>query len=146
MYYKICLICLIFINILLSNNLPDTNKTPGNIVPGIMLMELCNKCFLDKQPISNNTIKKVAENYKIPISDFNKYTFDCLIPVSLGGSSEIKNVWPIDNKLVWKKHVLDSTLNWLVCNAQIDVKEARKIIVSNWIFAYKFYCTNTLTK
>jgi hypothetical protein len=125
-----------------AGNLPDSIKTPGDTVSFIMLMDLCNKEFLSKQPISNKTGNAAFLNYRIYGADRYKYVLDLLIPVNLGGNAEIKNVWPQLKNTKWssyRKDALEDTLNWMICNAKITLKEARFVIKKDWITAYRYY-------
>jgi len=128
--------------------LPDTTKTPGDTVGNVMLMELCNPDFLIGQPISSTTRATVLKRYGLTEATSYPYILDLLIPCNLGGSSEVKNVWPQPRKgdwSYWKKNELEKKLNYLVCNAKLSVKEARHIIVSDWITAYKVFVLQDTT-
>ena len=136
---KTAILILLLAVIACSGVLPDTTKTPGDTVPGIMLMDLCNPEFLSPQPVTIPTIKKVMLLYKIPPAVMNAYVYDQLIPVNLGGSADVKNVWPQTKIFADKKDRLELKLNWMVCNAKLSIKEARYIIKFDWLTAYRLY-------
>ena len=68
---------------------------------------------------------------------------DHLIPLSLGGSNSIPNLWPQSyHTTPWNAHVkdvLEVRLHNLVCNGKVDLQTAQHEIATNWIKAYQKY-------
>jgi hypothetical protein len=113
-----------------SGTLPDPKKTPGDIIPGTALCWVCNK-WIDSYPIPMKSIITVYKNYKININD-KSYSINRLIPVSLGGSNDIKNLWPIRSIDLYRKIKVENDLFRCVCNGLMPLKEAQAILVMNW--------------
>ena len=73
--------------------------------------------------------------------DFDGY-LDHLIPLSLGGSNDPDNLWPLpDNKEygVSAKKELDAKLHAMVCGKEISLKAAQDAVRKNWVKAYDQY-------
>ena len=68
---------------------------------------------------------------------------DYLITPALGGSQDIRNLWPHSYSATeWNarvKDVLEDRLHEMVCEGQLDPVTAQREIASNWIVAYKKY-------
>jgi hypothetical protein len=65
------------------------------------------------------------------------------VPLELGGSNSIRNLWP---QSYWTKplnaHVkdrLENKLHKLVCTGKLGLPEAQKAIAQDWVEAYKTY-------
>lgn len=77
---------------------PNAGFTPGCLCTkndpdfdGYIYKEHIAHCI---RRLPTNVIKLVMSRYNINIRDKNKYEFDRLIPVSMGGSNNACNIWP----------------------------------------------------
>jgi hypothetical protein len=87
--------------------------------------------------------KEVYAEYHITHHSKGQYEVDHLISLELGGSNDIKNLWP-ESYLTdpWNAHVkdkLENRLHRLVCTGKITLKEAQDAISKDWIAAYIKY-------
>ena len=136
------LLVLLITTLAFGGNLPDTTKTPGDTNRAVMLMELCHPEYLRGANIPPTVRANVLKNYGLTEANMNSYIMTFSIPVCLGGSATIKNIWPLKIKGEWnyfQKKIIDKKLNHMVCNAEISLQEAREIIKSDWILAYKIF-------
>ena len=86
--------------------------------------------------------REVYREYDIISHGPGDYEIYRLIPLELGGSNSIKNLWPESHRTAWNAQVkdrLESKLHELVCDGKIDLKTAQPAIASNWIEAFKLY-------
>lgn len=70
------------------------------------------------------------------------YNVDHLIPISLGGSNSITNLWPQPLSGEWNytmKNKLERKLYKMVCSGAITLERARQEIAGDWVSAYKKY-------
>lgn len=71
------------------------------------------------------------------------YEVDHLITPALGGTDDIRNLWPEPyTSTEWNAHVkdkLEDRLHDLVCGGKLDLATAQRDMASNWIQAYKKY-------
>jgi len=72
---------------------------------------------------------------------------DHLIPVSLGGSNDPDNLWPMpDNKEygIAAKRELEDKLHQMVCAKEITLKDAQDSLKKDWTKAYDRYIKGAL--
>jgi hypothetical protein len=124
-------------------SLPKPSLTPGATVP-VTRADVC----VAEQPDDARVIpvsvqRQVFEEYGIRDAGPRAYELDHLITLSLGGSDDIRNLWPQSYSApVWNAHVkdaLENRLHQLVCDGQLDLTSAQHDISTDWIAAYKKY-------
>lgn len=123
--------------------LPDSTLTPGDIFD-VLGQDVCVPGYTKKVRAVPQEIKQeVYREYGITSHVRGDYEIDHLIPLELGGSNSIKNLWPESYlTLPWNARVkdrLEDKLHELVCSGQMDLKTAQQAIAANWIEAYKKY-------
>jgi hypothetical protein len=123
--------------------LPDSNLTPGDTFD-VTAEDLCVIGYSKKvRNVTAEMKRGVYQEYGIISHEPGDYEVDHLIPLELGGSNSIKNLWPESHRtLPWNAQVkdrLEGKLHELVCDGKIDLKTAQQAIASNWIEAYKLY-------
>ena len=123
--------------------IPAADLTPGATLPATR-NELCRSNPPQDVPLVPAPIRqKVFENYGLRNARPENYEVDYLITPQLGGSSDIRNLWPEPYaSIVWNAHVkdeLEDRLHDMVCDGSVDLRTAQHDIASNWIAAYKKY-------
>lgn len=77
---------------------PDLAATPGDFCtvknPDFSGYRYRSRIAYCKRNVSSETKVKVYEYYNVPLEKRRFYTIDHLIPLSIGGSNEEKNLWP----------------------------------------------------
>ena len=121
--------------------LPDPKLTPGDAFD-VTASDLCRPGYrspADRVPIALK--RQVFDRYRIPGNEVG-YHVDHLIPVGLGGSNSISNLWPQSLSAEWgweRKNKLERKLSKMICTGELDLKTAQREIAADWIAAYKKY-------
>lgn len=121
--------------------LPNPKLTPGEALD-VTKDDLCKpekKDLEDKVPVAVK--RQVFDRYSLGANAVG-LNVDHLIPISLGGSNSIKNLWPQPLSGEWsyhRKNRLEHRLHKMVCTGDLDLKTAQREIATNWVSAYKKY-------
>ena len=121
--------------------MPNPKLTPGATLD-VPQKELCEHGFESSDRTIPITLKiQVADRYGIG-ADVAGYNVDHLIPVGLGGSNSLKNLWPQPLSGEWsyqKKNRLEARLRKMVCSGDLELKKAQQEIATDWVSSYKKY-------
>jgi hypothetical protein len=147
MFIRAFAFLLLFARVVLAQQptliLPDPKLTPGDVFE-VTVQDICVPGYSKKvRNVPAEMKREVYEEYGVTSHDPGDYEVDNLIPLEVGGSNSIKNLWPeLHRTSPWNAQVkdrLESKFHELVCNGQLDLKTAQHAIASNWIEAYKLY-------
>jgi hypothetical protein len=110
--------------------LPDPKLTPGDTFE-VTAQDVCVPGYAKKVRAVPAWLKRQAyAEYGITEYKTRDYEVDHLIPLSLGGSNSIRNLWPQSTKTSpWNSYVKDALerkLHKLVCAGQLDIKTAQR--------------------
>ena len=123
--------------------LPDRAITPG-FTREVSLSELCEVRNDETiRDVSSQLQSKVFREYGIDTESTSDFEVDYLITPGLGGSDDVRNLWPEPHSnTLWNSYVkdqLEDHLHHLVCGGKLRLEEAQGDIASDWITAYKKY-------
>jgi hypothetical protein len=127
-----------------QGGVPNHSLTPGATRP-VALADICPLGDDDLDPaVPAATQRVVFEEYGIaPDATAKKYQVDYLINPQLGGTNDVRNLWPEPyTSTVWNaqvKDALEDRLHEMVCAQTIDLASAQRDIATDWISAYKKY-------
>ena len=120
--------------------MPDPSLTPGHTM-AVTKDDLCREGqpgLRDK--VSMKVKAQVFDLYGIRPDTPGSFNVDHLVPVSLGGSNNLENLWPQPLSGEWnylQKNKLESRLRKMVCGGELELKEAQEGIARDWVSAYK---------
>jgi hypothetical protein len=123
--------------------LPDPGITPG----ATREVALADLCLADDdevvRSVPSSLRERIFQEYGMGAVPATEFEVDYLITPGLGGSDDVRNLWPEPrSNTVWNSFVkdqLEDRLHHMVCERKISLNEAQKEIASNWIEAYKKY-------
>jgi hypothetical protein len=124
--------------------LPDRTFTPG-ATRSVNLADVCSQREEDLDPAVSDRVRKVVfqEYGMMSSTKTDGYQVDYLINPQLGGTADVRNLWPEPyGSTVWNAHAkdaLEDRLHRMVCDKQIDLASAQHAIATDWIAAYKKY-------
>jgi hypothetical protein len=121
---------------------PNSRLTPG-VAASASEEEICRVDPPKNKVVPVSVERRVFEAYGIDQADTRAYEVDYLITPALGGSDDIRNLWPQSySATTWNarvKDALEDRLRHLVCTGELDLATAQRDISKDWIAAYKHY-------
>ena len=106
--------------------------------------DLCSPGAHDSAPAVPRAVAlKVFAAYGVRDPRPLAYELDYLIAPELGGTNDIRNLWPQPYRTVpWDAHAKDALedhLYTLVCEGNLDLATAQEDIAKDWVAAYRKY-------
>jgi hypothetical protein len=124
--------------------LPSPELTPG-LVASTDTVLVCAKDYPAKARNVSRSIKnKVYRAHKVDKERCNKgCKIDHLIPLSIGGSNDPRNLWPHEYGADWNvfsKTRLEVRLRKEVCSGRMEITQAQECIRKDWTQCFQqFY-------
>lgn len=132
-----------------SQIVPNSQITPGALDPTLTKEVICSPTFHTSAVRNVSEYKKrlvyatySATNHVGVCVGIEGCEVDHLIPLYIGGSNDVTNLWPQPYTGTWGAHTKDKLevkLHTLVCSGKVDLETAQKAIATDWIKAYKTY-------
>lgn len=120
--------------------LPDTSCSPGAVFANITASQVCKAGYASSvRNVPQSEKNQVYAEYGITQHAPGAYEIDHLVSLEIGGSNDIKNLWPQSYTGPFNAHIKDTLENFLhnqVCAGKLQLQCAQKAISSNWITAY----------
>lgn len=153
MYNKwlvICLFASVAVNATDLPQKPNATLTPGAVNPAVTKEVLCVTNYVEGKDPQGKSVRNVSESRKKQVfAEYHvdpassKFEVDHLISLELGGSNDIKNLWPQSYTTqpynAYMKDKLENKLRKLICSGELDLAKAQKEIAADWILAYNKY-------
>jgi hypothetical protein len=122
--------------------LPSAFLTPGD-AKKVTKEQICTPGYVASIKATKDSMKEEAfSRYGLRDGKSSTDVLDHLIPVELGGTDSIENLWPEPVKGEWnaaQKDALEQKLLGMVCDGSLTVKQAQTAIKKNWVQAYQQY-------
>ncbi len=125
---------------LAHGGLPDSACTPGAIFTNATPQQICTYGYTRSvRNVPYSEKDQAYAEYGIEQHSPGQYEIDHLIPLELGGSNDIANLWPEAGSPKPGFHEKDQVENYLhdqVCSGAMPLKDAQTQIATNWLAVY----------
>jgi hypothetical protein len=127
------------------SGLPDSACTPGAIFATATTDQICQPGYSTSvRDVSTAEKDQLYAEYAIVSHATGEYEVDHLVPLELGGSNEVANLWPeLANPRpgFHEKDQVENQLLDLVCSGAISLLQAQAQIATNWLDVYSHTST-----
>jgi len=120
---------------------PNIVLTPGATIL-LSRSAVCSQANVKNKDVPASIQRTVFEEYGLTKAQARAYEVDYLVTPALGGSDDIRNLWPQSYSSLWNarvKDALEDRLRDMVCDGRLELADAQREIAGNWIEAYKKY-------
>jgi len=119
-----------------QDGLSDASCTPGAIFPNATTSQICTPGYAQSvRNVPQSEKDQVYAEYGITKHAPGQYEIDHLVSLEIGGSNDMKNLWPELYTGPYNAHMKDQVENFLhaqVCSSKMSLKEAQAEIATNW--------------
>jgi len=112
--------------------LPDRTCTPG-AVASTSLAVVCRTSTRSRRHVSRELWRAVFVEYGLaPRETPGAFEVDHLVPLELGGSNDLGNLWPEAAPGFHDKDRVEDELHARVCSGRMTLEEAQREIAADW--------------
>lgn len=119
-----------------QNGLPDPSCTTGAAFANVTVAQICKAGYAQSvRDVPQSEKNQVFAEYGIPKHPTGTYEVDHLISLELGGSNDLKNLWPeaaLPKPGFHEKDGVEDFLHNQVCSGKLALKQAQTAIATNW--------------
>lgn len=112
---------------------PNEAQTPGEVCttknPDFSEFRYAEKIPYCKRNVSTRTKNGVYRSYGVNLKNKKAYTIDHLIPLSIGGTNSVKNLWPEPKSIKDLRYNLELEIYYAVKSGDLTQAEAIEIVL-----------------
>ena len=120
--------------------MPDARLTPGAVFD-VTAAQVCVPGYSKSvRDVTTATKDQVYKTYGITSHAEGQYEIDHLVPLEIGGSNDIRNLWPEPAEPrpgFHEKDKLEDALHALICNGKLEIGEAQQEVMRDWYLSYR---------
>ncbi len=120
----------------LQTGLPSSFLTPGDSKK-VTKEQICAPGYAASLKATKESAKEEAfSRYGLRDGVSKTSVLNHLIPIELGGTDNVENLWPEPMKGDWnatQKDALEQKLLGMVCDGSLTAKQAQNAIKKNWV-------------
>ena len=113
---------------------PDPVLTPGTVIRGIDTKTTCHNGYARlARHVSKHLKTEVMKRYKLDPATQHLYEIDHFIPLNIGGTNDITNLWPEPLASAHDKDKVEFFLYQEVCHSRMQIEDAQDQIKTDWV-------------
>jgi hypothetical protein len=114
-----------------GGDLPDPDCTPGAIDTTVGVRTVCTQPSSERRDVPPAVRRHVLVSYGMDPATFEGEV-DHLVPLALGGSNDVANLWPQPGRIPNPKDRVEVRLWRAVCDGELDLTSAQRAIAADW--------------